>query len=99
VRVRLAQIQDWALFFELPFNHKLELHGHLRGNVKAICRLAPNLADLFDVSIDNDRLVEASAVLLALVAMREAIARGDDPMSATGDLVAALRAANGAMQS
>jgi hypothetical protein len=51
---------------------------------------------LFDVSIDNDKLVEASAVLLALVAAREAIARGDDPKNAIQYIAAAMQPNQGA---
>jgi hypothetical protein len=77
----------------LAHDRKQALHGQLNGSVKVICRLIPNLADLFDSSIDNGKLIEATAVLLAVVAAREAIARGDDPRSAGEYLAAALLAA------
>jgi hypothetical protein len=56
------------------FEGVLELHGILAGSVKGLCNIAPNIADLVHSRVETDKLLEASAVLQAIVAAR----KGDD---------------------
>jgi hypothetical protein len=51
-------------------NNRAQLLGSLTAAVTVIGRLAPYLDELEDWKIETDKLVDASAVLLAIVARR-----------------------------